>query len=124
MTDGSGNPVCLVLSPGNQHDSEAAFVLLEEIPDGAESLLADKGYDSDLLRSSARARGLDPVIPGRKNRKEEIIYDKLKYKGRHVVENKFCDLKQFRSIATRFEKLSRNFLSMVVIGCILCWVKL
>jgi len=94
------------------------------LPQATKNLLADKGYDSDLFRASIKSGNREAIIPGRKNRKKEIIYDKEKYSGRHVVENAFCSLKQFRSIATRYEKLDTNFLSMVLLGCILCWVRL
>ena len=112
------------LSPVNIHDIDTAFDFIDEVPARAKNFLADKGYDSDLFRKSLIGRGLTPVIPGRKNRIKEVVYDKAKYKTRHVVENAFCNLKQFRSIATRYEKLSTRYLSMVQIGCILLWAKL
>lgn len=112
------------LSSGNTHDIETAFEFLDELPMETKNLLADKGYDSDFFRTCVRSLNREPIIPGRKNRKKEITYDREKYSGRHVVENAFCNLKQFRSIATRFEKLDSNFLSMVLLGCILCWVRL
>jgi transposase len=97
------------LSPGNVHDIDTAFEFLDELPATSKNLLADKGYDSDLFRKSLRSLNREPVIPGRKNRKKEVPYDREKYSGRHVVENAFCSLKQFRSIATRYEKLDINF---------------
>lgn len=114
----------LKLSAGNIHDIDTAFEFIDEVPKRTKYFLADKGYDSNLFRSSLEQRSLIPVIPGRKNRKKEIVYDKNIYRGRHVVENAFCNLKQFRSIATRFEKLSTRYLSVVQIGCILLWAKL
>ena len=112
------------LSCGNVHDIETAFEFLDELPSEAKSLLADKGYDSDLFRKCMKNGNQEPMIPGRKNRRKDIVYDKEIYSGRHVVENAFCCLKQFTSIATRYEKLDTNFLSMVLLGCILCWARL
>lgn len=124
VTDNAGNPELVKLSRGNVHDIETAFEFLDELPSEAKNLLADKGYDSDLFRKCIKSGNREPIIPGRKNRRKEIVYDKEIYSGRHVVENAFCSLKQFRSIATRYEKLDSNFLSMVLLGCILCWARL
>jgi transposase len=81
----------------------------------ARYLLADKGYDADPLRRSLRQAGTVPVIPGRANRKRAIRYDKKRYKGRHLIENAFCRLKDFRRVATRYDKLAANFLSGVAL---------
>jgi len=97
---------------------------LDELPRGSKNFLADKGYDSDLFRKCLSKIHRTAVIPGRKNRKIEIKYNKEIYRERHVVENTFCSLKQFRSIATRYEKLAKHFLSMVYMACSLCWLKL
>jgi transposase len=79
-------------------------------------LLGDKGYDADSLRRSLRETGAIPVILGRCNRKRTIRYDKQRYRGRHLVENAFCRLKDFRRVATRYDKLAANFLSGVAIA--------
>ena len=78
---------------------------------GVSQLLADKGYDTDAFRTFLKDKGIKPVIPGRSNRKKPIRYDKQAYKGRNVVERCFCRLKDFRRIATRYDKLPRNFFS-------------
>jgi transposase len=78
---------------------------------GVSQLIADKGYDTDAFRSYLTEQGIKPVIPGKSNRKKRIRYDKLAYKGRNVVERCFCRLKDFRRIATRYDKLARNFFS-------------
>ena len=86
----------------------------------AEYLIADKGYDSDGIRNKAREHGMKPVIPKRKNAKQpNPDVDSYLYKLRHLVENMFARLKQFRSIATRYEKLARNFESMIYLACII-----
>jgi transposase len=82
----------------------------------ARYLLADKGYDADALRRSLRQTGIVPVIPGRRNRKRAIRYDKQRYRDRHLVENAFCRLKDFRRVATRYDKLATNFLSGVALA--------
>lgn len=79
-------------------------------------LLDDKGYDADSLRRSLGEAGAIPVIPGRWNRKRTIRYDKQRYRGRHLVENAFCRLRDFRRIATRYDKLATNFLSAVALA--------
>ena len=84
-------------------------------------LLADKGYDADQLRRSLRNTGAVPVIPGRRNRKRIIRYDKDRYRGRHLIENAFCRLKDFRRVATRYDKLAANFLSGVALATALAF---
>jgi transposase len=75
-----------------------------------------KGYDADSLRRSLRDAGTTPVIPGRCNRKRAVHYDKQRYRGRHLIENAFCRLKDFRRVATRYDKLAANFLSTVALA--------
>jgi transposase len=103
-------PWVFVLTPGNAADCTLAEICVSLIP-GIKELLADKGYDSDSFRAFLRSLGIKPVIPGRSNRKKKIRYDKKAYKKRNVVERCFCRLKDFRRIATRYDKLARNFFS-------------
>ncbi len=79
-------------------------------------LIADKGYDANVLRKRLHAEGADVVIPGRSNRKVPIDYDEVRYKGRWRIEAAFCRLKDFRRVATRYDKLARNFLSAVALA--------
>ncbi|BDX00671.1 hypothetical protein MACH15_24230 [Maricaulis maris] len=88
---------------------KAAGLLLHRAA-GARYLIADKGYDANAIRKSLRQAGKVPVIPGRSNRKRKIVYDKARYRDRHLVENAFCRIKDFRRVATRYDKLARNFL--------------
>lgn len=120
MTDVLGRPFALLLTPGNVSDITVADDLIKRA-DGMRYLIADKGYDVDALRKSLRKSGSVPVIPGRSNRKRKIRYDKKRYKDRHRIENAFCRLKDFRRIATRYDKLSRNFLSAVALATILAY---
>jgi len=78
-------------------------------------LIADKGCDASALRKRLHAEGTDVVIPGRSNRKMPIDYDGVRNKGRWRIETAFCRLKDFRRVATRYDKLARNFLSAVAL---------
>jgi len=109
-----------MLTAGNVSDVKAAPALLERAR-RMRYLLADKGYDADRLRRSLRDAGAVPVIPGRRNRKRVIRYDKDRYRSRHLIENAFCRLKDFRRVATRYDKLAVNFLSGVAIATALAF---
>ena len=114
--------MAFTLSPGNCADISAAPALLDKIPAPAR-LLADKGYDANALRRRLHAEGADVVIPGRSNRKVPINYDKVRYKGRWRIEAAFCRLKDFRRVATRYDKLARNFLSAVALATLVAfWI--
>jgi transposase len=90
---------------------------------GLKRLLADKGYDTDALRGFLKAHGIRAVIPGKSNRKRKIRHDKEAYKRRNVVERCFCRLKDFRRIATRYDKLAQNFLSaLCLVATIAYWI--
>jgi transposase len=104
-----------MLTPGNVADVKAAPELLARLG-RTRYLLADKGYDADALRRSLRLAGTVPVIPGRRSRKRAIRYDKQRYRDRHLIENAFCRLKDFRRVATRYDKLAANFLSGVALA--------
>jgi len=105
-------PWVLVLTPGNTADCVMAEACVSLIP-GVMQLLADKGYDTDAFRAFLKKNGIKAVIPPKSNRKVRIRYDKQAYKGRNVVERCFCRLKDFRRIATRYDKLARNFFSAI-----------
>ncbi len=96
--------------------------MIEGIP--AEHLLADKGYDSNEIVAAALARGINPVIPPKNNRKEPRYYDQDLYKLRHLVENAFLHLKQWRAVATRYAKRSASFLAICQIRALVLWTKL
>jgi transposase len=104
-----------MLTPGNVSDVKAAPALIERAG-RMRYLLGDKGYDADWLRRSLREIGTVPVIPGRRNRKRAIRYDRQRYKERHLIENAFCRIKDFRRVATRYDKLAANFLSGVALA--------
>ena len=109
-----------MLTAGKVSDIRAAPALLERAG-RMRYLLADKGYDADRLRRSLRDADTVPVIPGRRNRKRAIRYDKDRYRSRHLIENAFCRLKDFRRVATRHDKLAANFLSGVALATALAF---
>jgi transposase len=91
----------------------------------ADYFIADKGYDSESIRDKARSHNMIPVVPKRKNAKQpNPEFDSYLYKLRHLVENMFARLKHFRSIATRYEKLARNFKSMLYLACTIVHCKM
>ena len=84
-------------------------------------MLGDKAYDSDEVRQNLKDRGTKPVIPNKCNRKRRFSFNKQSYKRRHRIENAFCRLKDFRRIATRYDKLARNFLAGVCLAAAIVW---
>jgi transposase len=112
--DARGNLAHFLLLPGQRHDSVGAEPLLNGIEIGA--LIADKGFDSDALRQELDARGATAVIPPKANRSNPIVCDFAMYRWRHLVENFFCDLKQFRRVATRYDKTDQSFSAMIYLA--------
>ena len=110
--DALGNPTGFLLTPGQAHDLVGADALLPKI--AADTLIADRAYDADerVLQLLADA-GKTPVIPPKANRKIQREYDKELYKSRHLIENFFAKLKQYRAIATRYDKTDQNFLAAI-----------
>jgi transposase len=107
-----GNPTGFHLTGGQACDLDGSDVLLSQI--AADTVLADKGYDADeRVLIPLQTAGKTAVIPPKANRIEQREYDKELYKERHLIENFFEKLKQFRAIATRYDKTSRNFLAAV-----------
>ena len=106
--------VVLQLSPGEASDSTQFEAIYAEFPEDnvLESAALDKGYDANRIREILTLDGIEPVIPGRSNRREVIVYDRVKYAKRNVVERFFNKLKQFRRIATPYEKYAHTFLAM------------
>ncbi|WP_442481268.1 IS5 family transposase [Aeoliella sp. SH292] len=111
VCDGLGNPVKLLLTPGQTHDVTQAVPLLEGLT--AEHVIADKGYDSEQVRETIERQGATAVIPSRSNRKVQRAYDQHLYRERNQVERLFAKLKQCRRIATRYDKTARNYLALL-----------
>ena len=112
LVDALGNPLAFLLTPGQAHDLAGADALLPQMAAGR--LIADKAFDADarVLEPLARA-GKSAVIPPRPNRLTPRDFDRHLYKERHLIENFFCKLKQFRAIATRYDKTAQNFLAAI-----------
>ncbi len=118
LVDALGNLVRFVLLPGQRHDSVGVAPLLKDLDFAA--LLADKAFDNDVIRAELDNRGAVAVIPPRSNRAASIPYDGEMYKWRHLVENFFCKIKEFRRIATRYDKTDTSFDAMIhLVGIVL-----
>jgi len=120
LTDGCGRAVAFTLSPGNHADISEAPALLDKTPPPAR-LLADKGYDANSLRDRLAATKTEAVIPSTRSRKVPIPCDAEAYIDRNRIERAFCRLKDWRRIATRYDKLAINFASAVAIAAIVIW---
>ena len=122
-TDANGLPIDFKITGGDVHDSQVAKQLIDTV-DEATYLIADKGYDAEQIRIYAQNKDMITIIPMRSNSKRSNKeFDKYLYQLRHLVENAFARLKHFRAIATRFDKLARNYQSMIYIACMFIWCK-
>jgi transposase len=121
--DAKGRLLSILLTGGEAHDCPAGKVLVEKTKP-AEEMLGDKAYDSAEFRGDLEARGTKPTIPNKSNRKKKFRFSKLRYRKRHLIENAFCRLKDFRRIATRYDKLAVNFAASVyLVAAIVWWAK-
>ena len=108
------------ITPGQLGDARVALALVAAAPASAR-LAADTAYDSNGLRRFLIARGTEPVIPNNPTRKHLHPFDREAYKRRNVVERMFCRLKDFRRIATRYDKLAVNFAAAVCLAALVTW---
>ena len=116
-----GNPVRLPLTAGQVSGHTQSEALVEGFRAGF--VLADKGYDSDAFVEVIKGNGATPVIPPRSNRKTPRAYDKDIYKERNLVERLFQKLKEYRRVATRYERLALNYMTMLNLVSTLIWLK-
>ena len=107
LVDALGNLVRFLLLPGQAHDMKGAAPLIKGV--SFEALLADKAFDADWLLKDLDQRGATAVIPPKANRKIRRDYDVEVYKWRHMVENYFAKIKEFRGIATRYDKTDCSY---------------
>ncbi|ENM3854536.1 IS5 family transposase [Vibrio cholerae] len=120
--DSGGLPVYFEISGGQVHDIAHAQSLIAEAPKSS-SVTADKGYDSDSLRTFIEAKGCMANIPRKENSKTGNGHmDWCLYKYRHLVENAFLKIKKYRAIATRYDKLARNYASTVALAFVMVWL--
>ena len=120
LTDDLGRPRALVLTAGNTHDLVGAAAVLKLVPT-PRKLLADRAYDARKLRDWLVEHGCEPVIPPNPTRKHPHTYDPIAYRSRNAIERMFCRLKDFRRIATRYDKRADNFLSAVLLAATVTW---
>lgn len=119
--DALGNPIRFHLTPGQACDLDGSDVLLADFT--APTLLGDKGYDADArVIDVLEAQGKIAVIPSKSNRSTPRAYDKELYKARHLIENFFAKLKQYRAIATRYDKRQVNFLGAIYLAAAVIWL--
>jgi len=116
LVDALGNPVKVMLSLGQDHDLTCAEPLIEAVDPGA--LIADKAFDADAFIATLDDRAITPVIPSKSNRKIPRPCDFALCCERNLVERFFNTLKQFRAIATRYDKLAKTFLAGVHLACV------
>ena len=110
------------LTPGNVSDICVADELIEAAGP-VRRVIADRGYDANRLRCTLRSMGTVPIIPGRRSRKRPIRLDQRRYRDRWRIEAAFCRLKDFRRVATRYDKLALNVLSSVLLAAIIAfWI--
>ena len=121
--DDLGRPRVLLIGPGNSHDITVAHALIDR-GGSFETLLADRGYDADHLRKRLADEGVQAVIPARAKRRHPSDHDPVAYRQRNLVERLWARLKDYRRVATRYDKLAANFLSGVLIAAIVAyWAK-
>ena len=120
ICDEKGRPHVLLLTPGNTHDAKVAMLAINAAPP-SDYLVADKGYDSNALRSWLIERGTTPVIPSKSNRKVQIEHDRQIYRQRNVVERMFCRFKDWRRVATRFDRNIKTFMATIAIAAFVTW---
>lgn len=118
---GLGCPVRFTLTAGQRGDAPQAGPLIEGLP--ALAVMADAAYDADPLRQAIADKGAVAVIPNNPSRSRKHPLDKHLYAQRHLVECCFSRLKQFRRVATRFEKTARNYLAVVTLAAIVLWLR-
>src|SRR5512132_990382 len=120
--DAKGRPLCLLISPGEVHDVTCAEALLDGLAKRA-VVIADKGYDADRVRAHIRAQGAIPNSPNRAHRRRKFRWKKTIYRERNQVERFFNKLKQFRRIATRYDKLGATFFAFIKIAAVRIWLR-
>lgn len=118
---GLGCPVRFILTAGQKGDAPQAGPLIEGL--SAQVMMADTAYDADHFRRAIADKGALAVIPNNPSRTKKYQLDKHLYAQRHLVECCFSKLKQFRRVATRFEKTARNYLAVLTLAAIVLWLR-
>lgn len=122
VTDTQGRPIRFFMTAGQASDYTGAAALLRGLPD-AEWQLADRGYDADWIREALKDKGIKPCILGRKSRATPVKHDKRRYKRRNRIEIMFGRLKDWRRVATRYDRRPKVFLSAISLAAtVLFWL--
>ena len=122
VADANGRPLSFFMTAGQVSDYTGAAALLDELPK-AQWLLGDRGYDADWFRDALQAKGLQPCIPGRRLRNEPVRYDKRRYRRRSRIEIMFGRLKDWRRVATRYDRCPIAFFSAVALAAtVIFWL--
>ena len=108
------------ITPGQQGDAPIAHLLIETRP-APRTFLADRAYDSDALRARLHARGIEPIIPNGPRRKRLYPFDRTAYARRNLVERAFCRIKDFRRVATRYDRLAATYAATIALAAIVAW---
>jgi transposase len=117
-----GLPLWIVLSAGQASDKAAVAALIDGLPP-ARALVADRGYDAQAIIDMVRLSGGEAHIPTCRDRRVQRSVDHALYRQRNLIERFFCKLKHFRRVATRFDKLARNFLAAVLLASTRLWLR-
>ena len=122
VTDANGRPISFFMTAGQVSDYIGAAALLDELPK-AQWLLADRGYDADWFRDALQEKGITPCIPGRKSRNKAVKHDKRRYKRRNRIEIMFGRLKDWRRVATRYDRCPNAFFSAIAVAAtVIFWL--
>jgi transposase len=122
LVDSEGLPIVLKLTEGQAHDGRSAADMLETVTQGT-ILLADRAYDSNLLRETLAARGAWANVRAMPHRLDPPAFSPFLYRYRNLVERFFNKLKHFRAVATRYDKLPENYLASVQLAAIRIWMR-
>lgn len=122
LVDRRGRPQMLLVTPGQVYDSGPALRLIEGLLPG-QTLLADKAYDAASVRTAAEARGARVNIPNKTLRKVRFPFDRTLYRARNAIERFYNKIKQYRGLATRYDKHADTFLAGIILASIRIWIK-
>lgn len=124
LCDSHGLPIKITFTGGNVHDSQPTLTIINDL--SAENFIADKAYHSEEIRRELESSRVNAIIPKKSNSKDKDNpgFDKYIYKLRHLVENFFARIKEYRAIATRYDKLIRNYASTVFLAAAFIWSKI
>ena len=123
VCDGLGRPVVMMLSEGQMNDQKGAGILAHMLPKARE-LIADRGYDSNPFRAALAERGIAACIPSKKNRRQPVPHDAALYRQRYRIEVMFGRLKDWRRIATRYDRCAAIFFGAITLAAIFAfWLR-